>query len=158
VSTLFGRTISLDMAVAAYRVHGRNIGPAGLTFSAKSIRQRLALLEAKHQYFAEWANKRGHTLSSDASFRHARNWRFSLLAYSVALLEGVSPASRGVKFLLSPWRTGQTHFTRALFLSFMFCVIRCLPRRPALAVARRLLRLPRPESDNPTLAADRRII
>ena len=158
VSTLFGRTISLDMAVAAYRVHGRNIGPASLTFSASSIRQRLAMLEAKHQYFAEWANKHGYALSSDASFRRARNWRFSLLAYSAALLEGIPPESRGAEFLLSPLRTGQTHFTRAIFLSFMFCVIRCLPRRPALALARRLLRLPKPESDNPTLATDRRII
>jgi len=158
VSTLFGRTISLDMAVAAYRVHGRNIGPASLTFSANSIHQRLALLEAKHQYFAEWANKHGHALSSDASFRRARNWRFSLLAYSAALLDGVSPASSSTEFLLSPLRTGQTHFARAVFLSLMFCVIRCLPRRPALALARSLLQLPRPETDDPTLATDRRII
>ncbi len=158
VSTLFGRTISIDKAIAAYRVHGRNIGPASLAFNTKSIRQRLELLEAKHQYFAAWASKRGHTLPSDAAFRRARNWRFSLLAYSVALLEGIPPASSGTEFLLSPLRTGHTHPARAVFLSFMFCVVRCLPRKQALTVARRLLELPDPGLANPTLATDRRII
>jgi glycosyltransferase involved in cell wall biosynthesis len=143
VSTLFGRTEAVNRNVAAYRIHGGNLGPVNTSFTAESLRQRIRLARITQEHLFSWAKRLEYPLPADVSKRWNRGWRYSLLSYSLNAMEESSQITTFAEFVLSPFRSCHTNRLRALLLSALLCVVWFLPRRAGLRLARRMLKLPR---------------
>lgn len=145
VSTLFGRTESIDRIVVAYRVHDRNMGPTGRTFSAMSLRRWIEQSDFSRSYLAGWVRLLGHAVPDDLWRRRAADWRLSLAGYALALMEGRQP-TRFAELVLSPFSAGHTSRPKALVMSMLLGILWWLPEKPALALARRMLQLPKADA------------
>jgi glycosyltransferase involved in cell wall biosynthesis len=145
VSTLVGRTASIDRIVGTYRVHDRNMGPTSRTFSAVSLRRSLERSEFTRAYLAGWAERLGHTVPVDLWRYRAADWRHSLAVHSLALMERQRPR-RFADLALAPFSTGHTSRPKALVVSVLLGILWWLPRKPALSLARRMLQLPKADA------------
>jgi glycosyltransferase involved in cell wall biosynthesis len=142
ISTLFGRTASVNKIVGAYRVHDRNKGPVSTTFSAESLRWLLSRRKRIDDYLADWAQRLGHTVSIEMWHRQGGSWQHGLVRYSLVLMGGSPSAVTFRELVLAPFNTGYTSRPKALLAFILLSILWMLPRKPALAMARRLLRLP----------------
>ncbi|MBA3563616.1 MAG: glycosyltransferase family 2 protein [Gammaproteobacteria bacterium] len=143
VSTLFGLTVSIDKIVAAYRIHDRNMGPTGETFSRPSLQRLMNRVEFTQDYLARWAQHLGYTVPVDKWRARGGSWRDGVLRFALSSLEG---SQRRVKFkdlFLSPFTTGHTIRPKALIVSALLAILWLLPRKPALAMARLMLQMPK---------------
>lgn len=142
VSTLFGRTESINEIVGAYRVHDRNKGPVSTTFSAESLSWLLKRRKRIYDYLADWAKRLGHSVPIEQWRRRGGNWQHRLLRYSLAQMEGTSSPVAYDELVLAPFNTGHTSRPKALLVFILLNILWMLPRKPALLMARRMLRLP----------------
>jgi glycosyltransferase involved in cell wall biosynthesis len=142
VSTLFGRTESIDEIVGAYRVHDRNKGPVNTTFNAESLRWLLNRRKRIHVYLADWAQRLGHSVPVERWHRRGGDWQHGLVRHSLAHMEGTPSAVPFLELILAPFSTGHTSRPKAVLVLILLSILWMLPRKPALAMARRMLRLP----------------
>lgn len=143
VSTLFGRTEAVNQKIAAYRIHGDNIGPVNTVFTEESLRQRAHLIQITQNHLLHWAGKMECPLPADALKRWNRGWRHKLLNYSLSAMQNSTRKTDFAGFVLSPFYSLHTNRLRALFLSVMLCVIWLLPHKSELELARRMMKLPK---------------
>lgn len=146
VSTLFGRTESINAKVAAYRIHGANQGPVNTTFIAASLRRRLRFINATQQNLLQMAIRQGYAVQSDTLRKWKKGWRYQLLNYAVNTMEGLPQNVSFREFVQSPFYSCHTSSPKALFLSVLLAVLWFLPVRPSLALARQMLNLRKPVS------------
>lgn len=146
VSTLFGRTESVNEKIAAYRIHGANLGPVSTVFTAESLQQRMRLIEITQDHLLDWASRLGYVMPVEVLQLWNRGWRHCLLHYSLAEMDDLPQRVGFGEFVSSPFYSRHTNRLRALFLSALLGVLWWLPRGPALGLARYLLKLPKPAS------------
>ena len=146
VSSLLGLTASIDAPVAAYRIHDRNIGPYGETFDRQSLRRRMNRAHFTQDYLASWAGQLGYQVRLDAWRARGDSWRYRVLEYSLSSMEGSPQRIAFKEFVLSPFSTSHNRRPKALLISALLALLWILPRKPALALSRLLLRLPRAPS------------
>jgi hypothetical protein len=91
---------------------------------------------------AQWARQLGHDVALDVWRARGASWRDGVLIFALSSLEKSPRRVRFSELLLSPFITGHTIRSKALAVSAMLALLWLLPRRPALAMARRLLQLP----------------
>lgn len=156
VATLFGDTVSLDRVVAAYRIHDRNLGPAGETFSVPSLRRIIDRRTFAQDYLAQWARRLGYDVPVDVWRTRGASWRDGVLVFSLASLEKTPRQAKLGDLLLSPFKSGHTIRLKALIVSAALALLWLLPRTPALALARRMLRLPKSEQFSPATGQPKR--
>ena len=143
VSSLLGLTASIDAPIAAYRIHDRNCGPYGETFNRQSLRRRMNRAHFTQDYLASWAERFGYHVRLDAWRAQGDSWRYGVLRYSLSSMEGSRQPITFKEFVLSPFNTSHNRRPMALITSAMLAVLWILPRKPALALARLLLRMPK---------------
>ncbi|MBA3563429.1 MAG: glycosyltransferase family 2 protein, partial [Gammaproteobacteria bacterium] len=123
VSTLFGRTESIDKIVGAYRVHDRNKGPIGTKFSAESLRWLLDRRQRTHEHLAGWAKRLGHSVPVEVWHRYGGSWQHGLVRHALALMDGSPSAVTFGELVLSPFKTGHTSRFKALLVSALLSVL-----------------------------------
>jgi glycosyltransferase involved in cell wall biosynthesis len=146
VSTLFGRTVSVNQIVAAYRIHGSNQGPVSTIFTEESLRQRANLIEMTQDHFLRWARRLEYTVSPDDMKRWGKGWRHSLLNYSLNAMAESPQRISFAELVMSPFHSCHTNTLRALYLSASLSILWLLPYSAGLELARWMLKLPRPAS------------
>ena len=139
VSTLFGPIVSLDGAVACYRIHGRNYGPTGIAFNSESLSNELESTRQNYQFFAEWVRRLGFTPPSEHCLTWGRSWRDNFMAYAISLMDATRKQPRFHEVVLAPLMTGVTSRPRAAALAIALALVWLSPRRLALKLSRRLL-------------------
>ncbi len=149
VSSLFGLTASIDAPIAAYRIHDRNCGPYGETFNRQSLRRLMNRVHFNQDYLARWAQHLGYQVRLDTWRAQGDGWRYGVLRYSLSSLEGFRQRITFKEFVLSPFTIGHTRRPMALIVSALLAILWILPRKPALALSRLLLRLPKAEAAAP---------
>ena len=146
ISTLFGRTESINTTVAAYRIHGANQGPVNTTFIAASLKRRLRFMNATQQNLLQMAIRQGYEMPSNTLRKWKKGWRYRLLDYVVNAMEGLPQNVSFREFVLSPFYSCHTSTAKALFLTMLLTVLWFLPLRPSLALSRQMLNLRKPMS------------
>jgi len=149
VSSLLGMTASIDAPIAAYRIHDRNCGPYGETFNRHSLQRRMNRVHFTQDYLASWAERLGYHVRLDAWRARGHSWRYGVLRYSLSSMEGSRQRITFKEFVLSPFSTSHNRRPMALITSALLAIIWILPRKPALALARLLLQLPKAAAGAP---------
>lgn len=146
LSTLFGRTESISVNIAAYRIHGANQGPVNTIFTSESMRRRLRMVNETHQNLMQMAVRQGHDVPPDSLRKWKKGWRYQLLDYAINAMEGHPQNTRFSELVLSPFHSCHTSTPKALLLTVPLAVLWFLPSGPSLTLARRMLYLPKPVS------------
>jgi len=140
VSTLFGRTESVEKAVANYRIHGANQGPVSTKFAEESLQLRATMSEVTREHLIHWITRLGYSLPADTRLQWSGGWRHRLLDYSLSTIRGNPVPGKFLELVRSPFRSCQIHRLRALYISLLLALVWLLPQKPGLALARRLLK------------------
>jgi glycosyltransferase involved in cell wall biosynthesis len=146
VSTLFGRTESVEKAVAAYRIHGGNQGPVSTTFTEESLRLRATMSEVAREHLFDWITRLDYEIPAQARRRWVRGWRHRLLDFSLKTLRGLPGRDNFPALIMSPFYSCHTSGVKALYIAASLVLVRLLPQKHSLSLARRLLKLKTPES------------
>ena len=105
VATLYGPIISTQQTVVNYRVHGRNCGPKGGTFTPASLRSIVVRVNRAQAYLASCAQQLGHQVDLDYWNRCNGNWRRYVAGHALHLMDPNMPLPVCRHMLAAPFRT-----------------------------------------------------
>jgi len=138
VEWLFGRIAFIHDVIGLYRFHGNNKGPMNFRFDANYMNNRLQRWECRTQYAEMWASRLGYKVRQKEFYKQ-RNWRLSLMSYTLGLLgENDKPPSFWA-LAFSPFQRHGGLPWKSISVSFLLSLIRILPRKQALGLAHYLL-------------------
>ena len=134
LAPLYGEMCVTDHAVAAYRIHGSNIGPASSTFDRESLERRVSQAERDCRYLADRVRMFGYPAPSDEWSWYS--WHHCLRVYSLSLMRNTYRTIRPSDLVTSPFRTYHTGLFKRIALTTLFGFMGLLPKSAALGIAR----------------------
>jgi glycosyltransferase involved in cell wall biosynthesis len=138
VDRLFGRLEFIHEPVAQYRLHTANKGPVGFRFDPAHLRNRVQRKRHRIAYAERWLRDLGYQVEP-RRFRRIRDWRLSLMMHSLSLMEEGDPGVSSWELVSAPFRTRPLRVRASAQIAATLGLIRLLPKRQALALARYVL-------------------
>lgn len=139
LSTLYGPIGSLEVTVAHYRIHGKNIGPASDVFSAQSIQERLTKIQNNYVFVQQAAEKFNVAVPIDKWWYWKPSWKSNLLLLALSILDSSVRPPGFFQAVLSPYKARGGNKMLALLRSILIVAIYLLPKQTQLVILRRLL-------------------
>ncbi len=133
---LFGRVEVVDRIIGSYRVHGGNLGPIALRFTAKDLERKQGDMESRMVYLADWARKLDLEVDIDSWRR--RDWRLMLKRYSLWLLDQTNTRPSFSELVLAPLRSDAPRL-KAIASSLYLVLVWLAPQGISRELARRAL-------------------
>ncbi len=147
ISVLYGPILTVKGPVAEYRIHGDNKGPFGYELSIRSLSYVIERRQKSFEFVAQSAKQIGLRVPVDNWEKGRGYWKFVTMEQALGLLDPARGKPGFSELVLAPFSTDGVGPVKAFLLSIVLVIVWFSPRKLALELIRRLLKIRHPHRE-----------